>query len=72
MQFAIWLVGLMCHLSAFVRETLQYQLHPKQGSVFFLACEYDEVILLKCVSTLLTVIEHDSRRAVGLSPCICI
>lgn len=35
MQFAIWLVGLMCHLSAFVRETLQYQLHPKQGSVFF-------------------------------------
>lgn len=38
MQFAVWLVGLMCHLSAFVREALQDQLHPKQGSVF---CTYD-------------------------------
>lgn len=35
MQFAIWLVGLMCHLSALVRDTLQYRLHPKQGSVLF-------------------------------------
>ena len=35
MQFAIWLVGLMCHLSALVRETLQHRLHPKQGSVVF-------------------------------------
>uniref|UniRef100_A0A665X761 ADAM metallopeptidase with thrombospondin type 1 motif 20 n=1 Tax=Echeneis naucrates TaxID=173247 RepID=A0A665X761_ECHNA len=32
MQFAIWLVGLMCHLSALVRDTLQYRLHPKQES----------------------------------------
>lgn len=35
MHFAIWLVGLMCHLSALVRDTLQYRLHPKQGSVLF-------------------------------------
>lgn len=35
MQFAIWLVGLMCHLSALVRETLQHRLHPKQGCVVF-------------------------------------
>ncbi|XP_068458877.1 A disintegrin and metalloproteinase with thrombospondin motifs 20 [Clinocottus analis] len=32
MQFAIWLVGLMCHLSALVRDTLQHRLHPKQES----------------------------------------
>uniref|UniRef100_A0A673ZNE9 ADAM metallopeptidase with thrombospondin type 1 motif 20 n=1 Tax=Salmo trutta TaxID=8032 RepID=A0A673ZNE9_SALTR len=31
MQFAIWLVGLMCHLSALVRNSLEYRLHPKQG-----------------------------------------
>uniref|UniRef100_A0A4W5MGN4 ADAM metallopeptidase with thrombospondin type 1 motif 20 n=1 Tax=Hucho hucho TaxID=62062 RepID=A0A4W5MGN4_9TELE len=30
MQFAIWLVGLMCHLSALVRNSLEYRLHPKQ------------------------------------------
>lgn len=35
MQFAIWLVGLMCHLSVLVRDTLQYRLHPKQGSDLF-------------------------------------
>uniref|UniRef100_A0A3P8V9E5 ADAM metallopeptidase with thrombospondin type 1 motif 20 n=1 Tax=Cynoglossus semilaevis TaxID=244447 RepID=A0A3P8V9E5_CYNSE len=32
MRFAIWLVGLMCHLSALVRDTLQHRLHPKQES----------------------------------------
>ena len=31
MQFAMWLLGLTCHLSALVRDTLQYRLHPKQG-----------------------------------------
>lgn len=31
MQFAIWLVGLMCHLSTLVRDTLPHRLHPKQG-----------------------------------------
>uniref|UniRef100_A0A4W5QA44 ADAM metallopeptidase with thrombospondin type 1 motif 20 n=1 Tax=Hucho hucho TaxID=62062 RepID=A0A4W5QA44_9TELE len=38
MQFAIWLVGLMCHLSALVRNSLEYRLHPKQGSllIFFI------------------------------------
>ncbi|XP_072291726.1 A disintegrin and metalloproteinase with thrombospondin motifs 20 isoform X1 [Eucyclogobius newberryi] len=30
MQFAIWLVGLMCHLSALVMGTVQHRLHPKQ------------------------------------------
>lgn len=38
MQFAIWLVALMCHLTAFVRDTLQYRLHPKQGRVVFHSC----------------------------------
>ncbi|KAG7523508.1 A disintegrin and metalloproteinase with thrombospondin motifs 20-like [Solea senegalensis] len=32
MQFAIWLVGLTCHLSALVRDTQQHRLHPKQES----------------------------------------
>ncbi|XP_056454312.1 A disintegrin and metalloproteinase with thrombospondin motifs 20 [Gadus chalcogrammus] len=32
MQFAIWLLGLMCHLSALVRNSLEYRLHPKQES----------------------------------------
>ena len=32
MQLAVWLVGLMCHLSALLRDTLQHRLHPKQGS----------------------------------------
>lgn len=31
MQFAIWLLGLTCHLSALVRDALQHRLHPKQG-----------------------------------------
>lgn len=35
MQFAIWLVGLMCHLSALVRDTLPHRLHPKQGKTNF-------------------------------------
>uniref|UniRef100_A0A669EPM2 ADAM metallopeptidase with thrombospondin type 1 motif 20 n=1 Tax=Oreochromis niloticus TaxID=8128 RepID=A0A669EPM2_ORENI len=43
MQFAIWLVGLMCHLSAFVRETLQYQLHPKQESFIKQLSSYEIV-----------------------------
>uniref|UniRef100_A0A3Q2ZW55 ADAM metallopeptidase with thrombospondin type 1 motif 20 n=1 Tax=Kryptolebias marmoratus TaxID=37003 RepID=A0A3Q2ZW55_KRYMA len=32
MQFAIWLLGLTCHLSALVRESLTFRLHPKQES----------------------------------------
>lgn len=36
MQFAIWLVGLMCHLSTLVRDTLPHRLHPKQGKIRFL------------------------------------
>lgn len=35
MQFAIWLVGLMCHLSTLVRDTLPHRLHPKQGRIRF-------------------------------------
>lgn len=31
MQFAIWLLGLTCHLSLLVRVALQQRLHPKQG-----------------------------------------
>lgn len=39
MRFAIWLVGLMCHLSALVRDTLQHRLHPKQGrGLFWFRC----------------------------------
>uniref|UniRef100_A0A7N8Y7P8 ADAM metallopeptidase with thrombospondin type 1 motif 20 n=1 Tax=Mastacembelus armatus TaxID=205130 RepID=A0A7N8Y7P8_9TELE len=34
MQFAIWLVGLMCHLSALVWGTLQYQFFIKQLSSY--------------------------------------
>ncbi|XP_054631701.1 A disintegrin and metalloproteinase with thrombospondin motifs 20-like isoform X1 [Dunckerocampus dactyliophorus] len=30
MQFAIWLIALMCQLSALVRVTVQHRLHPKQ------------------------------------------
>uniref|UniRef100_A0A3B3BUW3 ADAM metallopeptidase with thrombospondin type 1 motif 20 n=1 Tax=Oryzias melastigma TaxID=30732 RepID=A0A3B3BUW3_ORYME len=30
MQFAIWLLGLTCHLSPLVRGALQQRLHPKQ------------------------------------------
>lgn len=33
MQFAIWLVGLMCQLSTLVRDTLPHRLHPKQGRI---------------------------------------
>lgn len=36
MQFAIWLVGLMCHLSTLVRDTLPHRLHPKQGRIWFM------------------------------------
>lgn len=32
MQFAIWLVGLVCHLSTLVLDTVQHRLHPKQES----------------------------------------
>uniref|UniRef100_A0A8C6Q4Y1 ADAM metallopeptidase with thrombospondin type 1 motif 20 n=1 Tax=Nothobranchius furzeri TaxID=105023 RepID=A0A8C6Q4Y1_NOTFU len=31
MQFAIWLIGLTCHLTTLVRESFPYRLHPKQG-----------------------------------------
>lgn len=54
MQFAIWLVALMCHLSAFVQGTLQYRLHPKQGSVLFWCMS------LKVFSQLSVVFECDA------------
>ncbi|XP_056137689.1 LOW QUALITY PROTEIN: A disintegrin and metalloproteinase with thrombospondin motifs 20-like [Lampris incognitus] len=41
MQFAIWLVGLMCHLSALVRNSLEYRLHPKQESFVRRLSSYD-------------------------------
>uniref|UniRef100_A0A4W6FLL5 ADAM metallopeptidase with thrombospondin type 1 motif 20 n=1 Tax=Lates calcarifer TaxID=8187 RepID=A0A4W6FLL5_LATCA len=47
MQFAIWLVGLMCHLSAFVRDTLQYRLHPKQESFIKQLSSYEIITPLR-------------------------
>uniref|UniRef100_A0A3B4YNL9 ADAM metallopeptidase with thrombospondin type 1 motif 20 n=1 Tax=Seriola lalandi dorsalis TaxID=1841481 RepID=A0A3B4YNL9_SERLL len=47
MQFAIWLVGLMCHLSALVRDTLQYRLHPKQESFIKQLSSYEIITPLR-------------------------
>ncbi|XP_010775173.1 A disintegrin and metalloproteinase with thrombospondin motifs 20 [Notothenia coriiceps] len=47
MQFAIWLVGLMCHLSALVRETLQHRLHPKQESFIKQLSSYEIITPLR-------------------------
>ncbi|XP_068168609.1 A disintegrin and metalloproteinase with thrombospondin motifs 20 isoform X1 [Antennarius striatus] len=47
MQFAIWLVGLMCHLSALVRHTLQHRLHPKQESFIQQLSSYEIITPLR-------------------------
>uniref|UniRef100_UPI0037E8F759 A disintegrin and metalloproteinase with thrombospondin motifs 20 n=1 Tax=Semicossyphus pulcher TaxID=241346 RepID=UPI0037E8F759 len=47
MQFAIWLVGLMCHLSALVRDTLQHRLHPKQESFIKQLSSYEIITPLR-------------------------
>ncbi|KAG8012798.1 A disintegrin and metalloproteinase with thrombospondin motifs 20 [Nibea albiflora] len=47
MQFAIWLVGLMCHLSALVRDTLQYRLHPKQENFIKQLSSYEIITPLR-------------------------
>lgn len=53
MQFAIWLVGLMCHLSTLVRDTLPHRLHPKQGRIRFMSdslwCVYDPSLVCVCI-----------------------
>uniref|UniRef100_A0A4W4GZL7 ADAM metallopeptidase with thrombospondin type 1 motif 20 n=1 Tax=Electrophorus electricus TaxID=8005 RepID=A0A4W4GZL7_ELEEL len=33
MHFAVWLLGLLCHISTLVRNSLTYRLHPKQVCV---------------------------------------
>ncbi|KAG9342275.1 hypothetical protein JZ751_016777, partial [Albula glossodonta] len=43
MQFAIWLAGLMCHLSAQFWISLEYKLHPKQEN-FIKQLETYEII----------------------------
>ncbi|XP_031421068.1 A disintegrin and metalloproteinase with thrombospondin motifs 20 [Clupea harengus] len=47
MQFAIWLVGLMCHLSALVRNSRTYQLHPKQESFIKQLSSYEIITPLR-------------------------
>lgn len=47
MQFAIWLVGLMCHLSALVRDTLQHRMHPKQESFIKQLSSYEIITPLR-------------------------
>ncbi|XP_075869265.1 A disintegrin and metalloproteinase with thrombospondin motifs 20-like, partial [Nelusetta ayraudi] len=47
MQFAIWLLGLMCHLSALVRDTLQHRLHPRQESLVRQLSSYEIVTPLR-------------------------
>uniref|UniRef100_A0A673WCG2 ADAM metallopeptidase with thrombospondin type 1 motif 20 n=1 Tax=Salmo trutta TaxID=8032 RepID=A0A673WCG2_SALTR len=47
MQFAIWLVGLMCHLSALVRNSLEYRLHPKQESFIKQLSSYEIITPLR-------------------------
>ncbi|KAM4734787.1 A disintegrin and metalloproteinase with thrombospondin motifs 20 isoform 2-T2 [Anableps anableps] len=47
MHLAIWLVGLTCHLSALVRETLQYRLHPKQESFIKQLSSYEIITPLR-------------------------
>lgn len=70
MQFAIWLVGLMCHLSALVRDTLPHRLHPKQGKIWFLGdtlrCVYDPRRV--CVSIPASVRPRPNAFAVFPSP----
>eukprot|EP00066_Takifugu_rubripes_P016653 XP_011605919.1 PREDICTED: A disintegrin and metalloproteinase with thrombospondin motifs 20 [Takifugu rubripes] len=47
MQFAIWLVGLMCHLSTLVRDTLPHRLHPKQESLVKQLSSYEIITPLR-------------------------
>uniref|UniRef100_A0A8D3DJA4 ADAM metallopeptidase with thrombospondin type 1 motif 20 n=1 Tax=Scophthalmus maximus TaxID=52904 RepID=A0A8D3DJA4_SCOMX len=47
MQFAIWLVGLTCQLSALVRDTLQHRLHPKQESFIKQLSSYEIISPLR-------------------------
>uniref|UniRef100_A0A3Q2FEI2 ADAM metallopeptidase with thrombospondin type 1 motif 20 n=1 Tax=Cyprinodon variegatus TaxID=28743 RepID=A0A3Q2FEI2_CYPVA len=47
MHLAIWLVGLTCHLSALVRETLQYRLHPKQENFIKQLSSYEIITPLR-------------------------
>uniref|UniRef100_A0A8C7QWL1 Peptidase M12B domain-containing protein n=1 Tax=Oncorhynchus mykiss TaxID=8022 RepID=A0A8C7QWL1_ONCMY len=47
MQFAIWLVGLMCHLSALVRNSLEYRLHPKQENFIKQLSSYEIITPLR-------------------------
>ncbi|XP_030629632.1 A disintegrin and metalloproteinase with thrombospondin motifs 20 [Chanos chanos] len=47
MQFAIWLVGLTCHLSALVRNSLAYRLHPKQEGFIKQLSSYEIVTPLR-------------------------
>ncbi|KAF3688604.1 A disintegrin and metalloproteinase with thrombospondin motifs 20 [Channa argus] len=47
MQFTIWVVGLMCHLSAIVQGTLQYRLHPKQESFIKQLSSYEIITPLR-------------------------
>uniref|UniRef100_A0A6Q2XJ72 ADAM metallopeptidase with thrombospondin type 1 motif 20 n=1 Tax=Esox lucius TaxID=8010 RepID=A0A6Q2XJ72_ESOLU len=47
MQFAIWLLGLMCHLSALVRNSLEYRLHPKQESFIKRLSSYEIITPLR-------------------------
>ncbi|XP_041966432.1 A disintegrin and metalloproteinase with thrombospondin motifs 20-like [Alosa sapidissima] len=47
MQFAIWLVGLMWHLSALVRNSRTYQLHPKQESFMKQLSSYEIITPLR-------------------------
>ncbi|KAJ3596480.1 hypothetical protein NHX12_002887 [Muraenolepis orangiensis] len=47
MQFAIWLLGLVCHLSALVRNSLEYRLHPKQESFIKQLSSYEIITPLR-------------------------
>ncbi|CAG5957760.1 unnamed protein product [Menidia menidia] len=47
MQFAIWLVGLTCHLSALVRETQQHRLHLKQENFISQLSSYEIITPLR-------------------------
>ncbi|CAG08652.1 unnamed protein product [Tetraodon nigroviridis] len=47
MQFAIWLVGLMCHLSTLVRGTVAHRLHPKQESLVKQLSSYEIITPLR-------------------------
>ncbi|KAK6488239.1 A disintegrin and metalloproteinase with thrombospondin motifs 20-like [Huso huso] len=43
MQFAIWLVGLLCHLSALIWISMQFRFHPKQEN-FIKQLSFYEII----------------------------